>query len=287
MIPSSEFVINSDGSCFHLHLRPEQLARKIVMCGDPGRVDMIASFFDSKECEVSSREFHTITGTYKGKRITAISHGIGPDNMDIVINELDALANIDFETREIKEEHTTLEMVRIGTCGGLQPNVPCGTSIVSGISIGFDGVLDWYADRDKVADLDFERALTSYIGYPRRAADPYVVRADEELAQRICGQDCVMGVTISAVGFYGPQGRVLRLPVASPLLNERIESFEYQGHKITNYEMESAPLAGFSRLMGHKAVTVCSVVANRVALNSNPNYKDAMRELVQKVLDRI
>ena len=287
MIPESEFVINSDGSCFHLHLRPEQLADKVVMCGDPGRVDMIASFFDSKECEVSSREFHTITGTYRGKRITALSHGIGPDNIDIVVNELDALKNVDFQTREILPEHHKLEMVRIGTCGGLQPNVPCGTSIVSGISIGFDGVLDWYADRDKVADLDFERALTSYIGYPRKAADPYVVRADEELAARICDNDCVMGVTISAVGFYGPQGRVLRLPIASPLINQRIESFEYQGHRITNYEMESAPLAGFSRMLGHKAVTVCSVVANRVALNSNPNYKDAMRELVQKVLERI
>ena len=287
MIPESEFVINSDGSCFHLHLRPEQLARKLVICGDPGRVDLIASHFDSKECEVSSREFHTITGTYKGKRITTLSHGIGPDNIDIVLNELDALVNIDFQTREIRKEHTTLEIVRVGTCGGLQPNVPCGTSIVSGISIGFDGVLDWYAGRDSVSDLDFERELTTYIGYPRKAAAPYVVRADEELASRIAGNDMVMGVTCSAVGFYGPQGRVVRLPIAAPLLNERLERFEYQGHKITNYEMESAPLAGFARLMGHKAVTICSVVANRVALNSNPNYKTAIEDLVVTVLDRI
>lgn len=287
MIASSEFVINSDGSCFHLHLRPEQLADKVVMCGDPGRVTMIASFFDSIECEVSSREFHTITGTYKGKRISALSHGIGPDNIDIVINELDALKNVDFETREIKPEFHQLQMVRIGTCGGLQPYVPCGTSIVSEISIGFDGVLNWYAGRDSVADLDFERALTSYIGYPKKAADPYVVRADEELAKRICGDDMVMGATISAVGFYGPQGREIRLPIASPLINQRIESFEYDGKRITNYEMESAPLAGFSRLLGHKAVTVCSVVANRVALNSNPNYKDAIKDLIVKVLDRI
>jgi len=287
MIASSELVINSDGSCFHLHLRPEQLADKVVMCGDPGRVTMIASFFDSIECEVSSREFHTITGTYKGKRISALSHGIGPDNIDIVINELDALKNVDFETREIKPEFHQLQMVRIGTCGGLQPYVPCGTSIVSEISIGFDGVLNWYAGRDSVADLDFERALTSYIGYPKKAADPYVVRADEELAKRICGDDMVMGATISAVGFYGPQGREIRLPIASPLINQRIESFEYDGKHITNYEMESAPLAGFSRLLGHKAVTVCSVVANRVALNSNPNYKDAIKDLIVKVLDRI
>ena len=207
MIPASELIINADGSVFHLHLRPEQLADKIVMCGDPGRVDMIASFFDTKECEVSSREFHTITGTYKGKRITALSHGIGPDNIDIVVTELDALKNVDFETREIRPEHHQLEMVRIGTCGGLQPFVPIGSSIVSEKSIGFDGVLNWYADRDKVADLEFEKVLTEYIKYPEKAAAPYVVSADEELAARICGDDMVMGVTISAVGFYGPQGR--------------------------------------------------------------------------------
>lgn len=287
MIETSELIINADGSCFHLHLRPDQLADKVVMCGDPARVDMIASFFDEQECNVTSREFHTITGRYKGKRITALSHGIGPDNIDIVVNELDALANIDFNTREIRPEHRTLEMVRIGTCGGLQPYVPCGTNIISRISIGFDGVLDWYAGRDSVCDLEFERELTSYIGYPRRAADPYVVRADEELADRIGGDDMVDGVTISAVGFYGPQGRVLRLPTAAPLLNQRIEQFEYQGHRITNYEMESAALAGFARLMGHKAVTVCQVVANRVALDSNPNYKEGMPSLIRKTLERI
>ncbi len=287
MIPESELIINADGSCFHLHLRPEQLARKLLVCGDPGRVSTIASFFDSRECEVSSREFHTVTGTYKGKRITALSHGIGPDNIDIVMTELDALANVDFATREIKNEHTTLEIVRLGTCGGLQPYVPCGTSIVSEISVGFDGVLNWYAGRDSISDLDFERELTTFVGYPQKAAAPYVVRADEELAHRICGSDMVMGVTCSAVGFYGPQGRVVRLPLASPLLNQRLEAFEYQGRRITNYEMESAPLAGFARLLGHKAVTVCSVVANRVALDSTPNYKTAIRDLIVTVLDRI
>lgn len=287
MIASSEFVINSDGSCFHLHLRPEQLADKVVMCGDPGRVDMIASFFDSIECEVTNREFHTVTGTYKGKRITAISHGIGPDNIDIVVNELDALKNLDFETREIKPSLQSLEMVRIGTCGGLQASVPVGTSIVSEISIGFDGVLDWYAGRDSVSDLEFEKALVDYIDYPKKAASPYVVKADEDLAKRICGDDMVMGVTISAVGFYGPQGREIRMPIASPGINQRIESFEFNGRRITNYEMESAPLAGFSRLLGHKAVTVCSVVANRVSLNVNVDYKSVMQNLVVTVLDRL
>lgn len=287
MIASSELIINADGSCFHLHLRPEQLADKIVMCGDPDRVTMIASFFDSKEFDIQSREFHSITGTYKGKRITALSHGIGPDNIDIVVNELDALANIDFQTREIKSEHRTLEMVRVGSCGGLQPYVPVGSSIVSEVSIGFDGVLNWYADRDKVSDLEFEKALVEYIGYPQKAAAPYVVKADEGLASRIGGSDMVRGVTISAVGFYGPQGRVLRLPIAVPDINQRIESFTFAGRSITNYEMESAPLAGFAHLLGHKAVTVCSVVANRVSLNTNVTYKDAMRSLIATVLDRI
>ena len=288
MIASSELIINPDGSCFHLHLRPEQLADKVIMCGDPGRVDMIASFFDSKECEVSSREFHTITGTYQGKRITALSHGIGPDNIDIVMNELDALKNIDFETREVKSEHHALEIVRVGTCGGLQPFVPCGSFILSRKSIGFDGVLNWYADRDKVADLAFEQALVSAIQYPEKAAAPYVVSADEQLCDRLASKgDLVDGVTISAVGFYGPQGRELRLPIASPGINQRIEAFSYQGQQITNYEMESAPLAGFARLLGHHATTICLVVANRVAGNSNTGYKGEMPELIKLVLDRI
>lgn len=297
MIPASELVINDDGSCFHLHIKPEQLADKVIMCGDPGRVDMIAAFFDSKECEISSREFHTITGSYKGKRITALSHGIGPDNIDIVLTELDALKNVDFATREIKPEHHTLEIVRVGTCGGLQPYVPCGSSIVSEVSVGFDGVLNWYARRDEVCDHDFERELTTYIGYPKHAADPYVVAADEEMVARVCGglqengapndPNMIKGITVSAIGFYGPQGREVRLKPASPLLNKRLETFEYMGRQITNYEMESAPLAGFARLLGHKAVTVCSVVANRVALNSNPNYKSTIRELIAVLLDRI
>ena len=287
MIEPSEMIINADGSCFHLHVRPEQLADKVVMCGDPGRVDTIASFFDSRECEVQSREFHTVTGTYHGKRITAMSHGIGADDIDIVLNELDALANIDFLTREVKAEHRTLDIVRIGTCGGLQPDCPYGTHIISDISVGFDGVLDWYAGRDSVSDAGFELALTSFIGYPKKAADPYVVHSDPTLLERIGADDMYHGVTISAAGFYGPQGRVLRLPLAAPQLNERLSQFEYQGHRIANYEMESAAVTGFARLLGHRAVTVCLVVANRVAHNVNVDYKGGMPDLIRKVLDRI
>lgn len=287
MIAASELIINQDGSVFHLHLRPDQVADKLIVCGDPGRVDMIASFFDSVECEVSSREFHTVTGTYKGKRLTALSHGIGPDNIDIVMTELDALKNIDFRTREIKPVHTTLEIIRIGTCGGLQTDCPEGTALVSDVSIGFDGVLNWYAGRDSVSDLDFERALTSYIGYPKHAADPYVVHADGELVSRFQGEAFRHGCTISAVGFYGPQGREVRLPLASPMLNERVMQFEYEGRRVTNYEMESAALAGMARLMGHKAVTVCLVIANRVAKRSNTGYKNGMHDLIPLVLERL
>lgn len=288
MIASSELIINTDGSCFHLHLKPEQLADKVVMCGDPGRVDLIASFFESKECEVSSREFHSVTGIYQGKRITALSHGIGPDNIDIVMNEIDALKNIDFKTREIKPEHHSLDIVRIGTCGGLQPYVPCGSYIISRKSVGFDGVLNWYAGRDKVSDLDFEQALVEAIEYPKKAASPYVVSADEQLCERLASQGSFIdGITISAVGFYGPQGREIRLPIISPDINKRIEAFSYQGQKITNYEMESAPLAGFARLLGHRATTVCLVVANRHSGNSNAEYKGEIPELIKLVLDRI
>ncbi len=286
-IASSELIINQDGSIFHLHLKPEQLAHKIILVGDPSRVDLVASFFDSIEANITNREFHTITGTYKGKRITAISHGIGTDNIDIVVNELDALVNIDFETRTVKSELTTLEMVRIGTSGGLQPFVPVGTYVVSESSIGFDGVLNFYANRDKYCDLDFEKAFVEYTGYPKQAAAPYVVNADAELVERINKGDMVNGITISANGFYGPQGRELRLPLAVPTLNSKIESFDYEGRKVTNYEMESSALAGLSLMLGHKSMTVCSIIANRVAHNMNVDYKASIKTLISTVLDRI
>ncbi len=287
IIPSSELIINPDGSVFHLHLTPEQLADRIILVGDPGRVDMVASFFDTKTFEVSSREFHTIGGTYKGKKLMCLSHGIGPDNIDIVINELDALANIDFKTREVKAQHRQLTMVRIGTSGALHPELSLGTPVIAQKSIGFDGVLNYYADRNKVADLDFEKALCEATGWNPLWAKPYVVDADPELVERIGQTDMVRGNTISAVGFYGPQGRELRLPLANPDLNRRLEAFNYNGRKVTNYEMESAPLQGLGKLMGHKAMTVCCIIANRFNEEANPNYKNGVRDLVKTVLDRI
>ncbi|MBD5193416.1 MAG: nucleoside phosphorylase [Bacteroides sp.] len=287
IIAPSELIINPDGSVFHLHLRPEQLTDRIILVGDPGRVNMVADFFDTKDFEVSSREFHTIGGTYRGKPIMCLSHGIGPDNIDIVINELDALANVDFETREVRDTHRTLQMVRIGTSGALQPELKLGTPVIAEKAIGFDGVLNYYAGRNEVCDLDFEKDFTEHVGWNPLWASPYVVDADSELVNLIGGNDMVRGNTISAVGFYGPQGREVRLPLANPDLNRHIEEFEHRGRRVTNYEMESAPLQGLSRLMGHKAMTVCSIIANRMCHEATPNYKTAMRDLVGTVLDRI
>lgn len=288
IIPPSELIINPDGSVFHLHLRPDQLTDNVILVGDPGRVDMVASFFHSKTFEVSSREFHTIGGTYNGKPIMCLSHGIGPDNIDIVINELDALANVDFNSREVRPNHRTLTLVRIGTSGALQPELRLGTPVIATKAIGFDGVLNYYAGRNDVADLDFERQFCADTDWNPLWAKPYVVDADPELIERIGRDDMVRGNTISAVGFYGPQGRQLRLPLASPHLNERIEAFRRpDGRRVTNYEMESAPLQGLSLLMGHKAMTVCSIIANRVNNDATPNYKTAVRDLIATVLDRL
>lgn len=287
--PSSELIINEDGSVFHLHVKPEQLANKIILVGDPGRVALVASHFENVECDISNREFKTVTGTYKGKRISVVSTGIGCDNVDIVVNELDALTNINFETREENEELKQLEIVRIGTCGGLQPFTPVGTFICSVKSIGFDGLLNFYAGRNEVCDLAFEKAFLDHMQWEGNQCQPapYVIDANEELINRIAKDDMVRGVTIAAGGFYGPQGRVLRIPLADPDQNKKIEDFEYKEFKITNFEMESSALAGLSRLMGHKATTCCMVIANRLAKEANTNYKNTIDLLIQTVLDRL
>jgi len=283
----SELIINNDGSAFHLHITPEQLAQKVILVGDPGRVSLVASHFTNIECDVQSREFHTITGTYKDKRITVLSTGIGCDNIDIVVNELDALTNIDFKTRTEKRPLRSLEIVRIGTCGGLQPNTPVGSFIISAKSIGFDGLLNFYAGRNEVCDLAFEKAFTKHMNWNPQLCAPYVIDANKELTDRIAGEDMVRGVTIACGGFYGPQGRELRIPLADPTQNQKVENFEYEGWKITNFEMESSALAGLSRLLGHKATTCCMVVANRILKEANTNYKNSIDTLIEKVLDRI
>ena len=285
--PPSELIINSDGSIFHLHLKPEQLADNVILVGDPGRVELVAAYFDTQECSVSSREFNTITGTYKGKRISVISTGIGTDNIDIVMNELDALSNIDFETRLEKTTFRQLTIIRIGTSGGMQPEIPLGSFLISEKSIGFDGMLNFYAGRDSVSDLDFEESMKKQLVWNPQLAAPYVVDADTELINRIGKDDMLRGVTISANGFYGPQGRVLRIDLADMQLNDKIQSFSYGKYKITNYEMEGSAIAGLSKLMGHKAMTVCCIIANRRVEAATTDYKPFIEKLVQTVLDRI
>jgi uridine phosphorylase len=288
VIPPSELIINEDGSVFHLHIKPEHLADTVVLVGDPARVSMVAGYFDegSVECDIQSREFHTITGKYKGKRITCVSHGIGTDNIDIVLTELDALANIDFSSRTEKPHKKSLTLVRIGTSGGLQPFCPVGSYVVARRSIGFDGLLNFYELPEGVIDLDFEREFCKHTGWSERLASPYVVSADEGLVSRV-GEGMVMGVTISAPGFYGPQGRCVRIPLADPNLNEKIMSFDYNGEKITNFEMESSALAGLAKLLGHKAMTVCCIIAGRVDKSMNTNYKGSISGLIETVLERI
>ena len=285
-IPASELIINNDGSIFHLHVRPDQIATTIILCGDPKRVDLIASHFDTIECDISSREFHTITGTYRGRRLSCVSHGIGCDNIDIVVTELDALVNIDFNTRQEKSEHTTLTLVRIGTSGGLQECSPVGSYVVAAKSMGFDGLLNYYEVPDGVFDLDLETAFCNHVGWNPRLPAPYVVSADPELVNRI-GHDMVQGITIAAPGFYGPQGRYVRARPADLDLNSKIQSFKYNGWQITNFEMESSALAGMSALLGHKAMTVCAIIAGRVSHNMNTEYKGSIEGLIKIVLDRI
>ena len=287
IIPSSELIINADGSVFHLHLRPEQLADKVFLVGDPARVDMVASRFERIECNVSSREFHTITGYYQGKRITVVSHGIGTDNIDIVLNELDALANIDFETRQIKDELRQLTLVRVGTSGGLQDETPIGSYVAAVHSVGFDGVLYFYADSQRVRHRAFEEALIQQLDWQLEGLRPYVVPADSSLVEQICGSDILRGNTIAANGFYGPQGRQLRLALQDPGLNAKIQAFDYEGLRLTNYEMESSSLAGLAALMGHRAMTVCCIIAGRKAQNMNTDYKRSIEGLIDLVLERI
>jgi len=285
MIDSSELIINSDGSVFHLHLRPDQLSDNIILCGDPGRVDMIAEFLHTKEFRIQNREFVSVTGEYNHKRITILSTGIGTDNIDIVLNELDALANIDFETREIKKKKTSLNIVRIGTCGGLQKNLETNDYIISKKAIGFDGLLNFYQGREKVSDKDFENNFKEYVKWNSLLTTPYVVNCSPALYKKINSDEFYSGITISAPGFYGPQRRILRLNIVDPDINKKIEAFSFKGEKITNYEMECSAIYGLSALLGHNALTVCMIIANRLKKNVNTNYHDRMKKMIKLVLD--
>ena len=285
-IPESELIINADGSAFHIHIKPEELADNIILVGDPGRVDMIAEYLTDIECRHASREFVSVTGYRNGKRITALSHGIGPDNIDIVMTELDALANVDFATREVKPEHRRLNILRIGTSGALHADIPLGSYILSHISVGFDGVMNWYGGRENFTLNDVEADFKKHMNWKETLPSPYFVKASDKIID-LMKDVTIKGVTISAPGFYGPQGRVVRLPLAMPDMLEKIESFRFGEYRITNFVMESSPLAGFGAMLGHDVCTVCCAIANRYLQSSNPDYKAAVRSLVELSVERM
>ncbi|MBP5217387.1 MAG: nucleoside phosphorylase [Bacteroidales bacterium] len=285
-IPESELIINDDGSAFHIHLKPEELADLVILVGDPGRVDMVAEYLSDIEFRRASREFVSTTGKFNGKRLTVLSTGIGTDNCDIVITELDALANVSFKTREARKKHRALTILRIGTTGAVQPDIPLGSPIFSHYSVGCDGLLNWYADRDSISNLEMENAFKEHVNWDKNLPSPYFVKASDKLIERF--EDCtVKGVTISAPGFYGPQGRVVRLGLAMPDMLEKFESFRFQDYRITNFEMESSAVAGLAKHLGHDAGTVCCAIANRYLKSSNPDYKPQVRALVELALDRL
>lgn len=285
-IAESELIINSDGSVFHLHIRPEQLADNVVLVGDPGRVAFFRERFQEVECEGASREFVWCTGMYKGKRITALSTGIGPDNIDIVMTELDALANIDFQTREVKPLHRTLRIVRLGTCGAIQPEIPLGSFILSHYSVGFDGLMGWYADREKVTNLEMEQDFMKHLNWPAALPYPYFVHSSQSLID-LFADSTVRGMTIAAPGFYGPQGRVVRNQLAMPNMLEDIESWRFGDWKVTNFEMEGSALAGHALHLGHEAATVCCAIAHRYLKDANTDYKPRVAQLVDLVLEKL
>src|SRR5574344_71165 len=285
-IAASELMLNADGSIYHIHLRPYDLADTVLLVGDPGRVNMISKYMSNIEFTHQNREFISTTGTYKGKRITVLSTGIGTNNIDIVMNELDAVANLDFTTRQIKENTRKLTILRIGTCGALQPDIPLGSFVFSHISIGTDGVINWYADREKVTEGDIEEALIKHMDWNKHLGRPYIVK-DSQMLIDMFKERTIKGMTISAPGFFGPQGRVLRRPIVVADMNTKFESFNFDGYRVTNYEMEGSAIAGFAKMMGHEGATVCCVIANRYRKEAITDYEPYIDKLVQLVLETL
>ncbi len=285
-IGESELILNKDGSIFHLHLLPSDIADTIILVGDQDRVEVVSSFFDTVEIKKQNREFITHTGTFKGKRISVISTGIGTDNIDIVVNELDALANIDLKTRTVKKEHRKLNFIRIGTSGALQADIPVDTPVASEMAIGFDGLINYYANRNNITNNEIEDKFKSYMDWNKQLTAPYFVDGSSTLLEKVAF-DMQKGMTISAPGFYGPQGRVLRLPIQDATINEKITAFEYDDKKITNYEMECSAIYGLSKLLGHEALTVCCIIANRIRKEYSKDYKKPVKALILTILERL
>jgi len=286
-IMSSELILNTDGSIFHLHLLPHEIAEDIILVGDPTRVDMFIPFFDSIEVNKQSREFHTITGFYDKKRFTVISTGIGADNCDIVVNEIDALFNIDFQTRKPKEKLKSINITRLGTCGALQGDVPVGSYVLTEKAVGLDGMLNFYRDRDTVCEVNMEALFKFECLASDKYASPYIVSASKKMLELFKDDKCRNGITITANGFYGPQGRELRLPINDRDINKKIQQFGYNNLSVLNYEMESAAIIGLSALMGHNAICICLVIANRINGEVLPNYHENIKELIIFTLNKL
>ena len=287
MILNSELILNPDGSIFHLHLKPHQVADTIILVGDPKRVDVIESFLEDVEFKIVNREYVTITGKYYGKRITAVSTGVGIGNIDIVMNELDALVNIDFEKRAIKKTFTKLSLIRIGTSGSLQRSIKVYTHILSQKSIGFDNLLCFYENNGVIQNKEFKSAIKAHLGPSNLSFSPYVVDASEKLFNTLNSNEIYSGITITSPGFYVPQGRELRLNAKFKNINDRLASFNYNGFKIVNYEMESSAMYGLAKMLGHDAIAICLIIANRMNKKANENYRDNMKDLIKYVLNKV
>lgn len=285
-IAESELILNNDGSIYHLNLRPEHISKTIITVGDPDRVSMVTDHFDSVEVIIRKREFHTQTGYYKGKRLSVISTGIGTDNIDIVINELDALVNIDLVNRVIKEEKTSLDIIRIGTSGAIQKDIPLDSFLISEIGIGFDNLLHFY-DGDHIREMNLENQLSTHLGWSVTKPVPYAISANTNLIQKLSSDRTVSGITLTNSGFYGPQGRILRSPLANPNLNNDLESFLYQNKKITNLEMETSGIYGLSKLLGHNAISMNAIIANRALGTFSQKSTETIQSLIAYTLDKI
>lgn len=285
-IQSSELILHPDGSVYHLNLKPEQLASTVITVGDPDRVDRITQHFDTIEFQVKNREFHTQTGNYKGKRISVVSTGIGTDNIDIVLNELDALVNIDLEKRKIKDTLSTLEIIRIGTSGSIQKNIPIDSFLISDYAVGFDSLLHFY-NSESVQFADLSEALVKHTNWSASKSRPYVVRGDADLYRKLSSNETVRGFTATNVGFYGPQGRILRLPLQDNTLNDKLASFNYNDMPITNMEMETAGIYGMAALLGHKALSINAIIANRATGEFSKNPQELVSRLIRYTLNKL
>lgn len=286
IIPETELILNPNGSVYHLQLLPEMIPDNIIIVGDPGRVSAVSRYFDSIEHQIANREFVSHVGKFNGKPVMVLSSGIGTDNIDILVNELDAAVNIDLKTREIKKERRSLNIVRIGTSGALQADIPVDNYVISSHGIGFDGLLNYYQDRDKVNEKELAEAFIKQTNWSDQLPYPYVVKGSENLINKV-GEGFYRGITATAPGFYGPQGRQLRLSPWVPDFNQQLTDFNYQGHRITNFEMETSALYGLGKLLGHQTCTVCTIIANRVAKQYSKDYHPAVEKLIQLVLQRL